>query len=361
MKQKLHTSVAILSILLMMSVLLSGCHKTADDSDETVGDEPVLTTEVQNAPEEATGASENKETKTQPSDASGNKSTKEPSAKTETAVKKAAQPAAAEKNTATAGTPKSSPSPSAETKTPNTQTENPSKTENPPKTENPSKSDVPSTFTGRQIDTAQLGALRYWLYTPSNPTENMPLIVYLHGGSGKGDDLNLITAVDGFPQYLQSGQLGDVRAYVLIPQLPGTQKGWVNIADAICELINTTVSDYKINKNNISLTGHSMGGTGTWNLACAYPNLFARVAPLSGSIRNTPDIINKLKGTPIRAFVGAADTIVPPDSSKAVIAAVKAAGGNAEITVFDGADHFSVPSLTYLNQNINLVGWLIGR
>ena len=103
-----------------------------------------------------------------------------------------------------------------------------------------------------------------------------------------------------------------------------------------------------------------MGGTGTWNLACTYPSLFARIAPLSGSIRNTPDIIDNLKSIPVRAFVGSADTIVPPDSSKEVIAALKAAGGSAEITVFDGADHFSVPSLAFLDTNIDLIGWLIG-
>ena len=222
------------------------------------------------------------------------------------------------------------------------------------------KEHTPASFTACSINTSQLGTFRYWLYTPSDPTENMPLIVYLHGGSGKGDDLNLITAVDGFPQYLQSGQLGDVRAYVVIPQLPSTQKGWVNAAESISELIDHTVSAYKINKNNISLTGHSMGGTGTWNLACTYPSLFARIAPLSGSIRNTPDIIDNLKNIPVRAFVGSADTIVPPDSSKEVIAALKAAGGSAEIPVFDGADHFSVPSLTFLDTNIDLIGWLIG-
>ena len=222
------------------------------------------------------------------------------------------------------------------------------------------KEHTPASFTACSINTSQLGTFRYWLYTPSDPTENMPLIVYLHGGSGKGDDLNLITAVDGFPQYLQSGQLGNVRAYVVIPQLPSTQKGWVNAAESISELIDHTVSTYKINRNNISLTGHSMGGTGTWNLACTYPSLFARIAPLSGSIRNTPDIIDNLKNIPVRAFVGSADTIVPPDSSKEVIAALKAAGGSAEITVFDGADHFSVPSLAFLDTNIDLIGWLIG-
>ena len=222
------------------------------------------------------------------------------------------------------------------------------------------QSDTSSSFTACSIETAQLGTFRYWLYTPSDPTEDMPLIVYLHGGSGKGANLNLITAVDGFPQYLQSGQIGDVRAYVLIPQLPSTQRGWISAAEAISELIEQTVSVYSIDKGNISLTGHSMGGTGTWDLACTYPSLFARIAPLSGSVRNTPSTIDALKNIPVRAFVGAADTIVPPESSQEVVTALQAAGGSAEITVFDGADHFSVPGLTFLDTSIDLVGWLIG-
>lgn len=42
--------------------------------------------------------------------------------------------------------------------------------------------------------------LNYYLYTPENSAEGMPLIVYLHGGSGKGRSLSLLTDVDGFPQ-----------------------------------------------------------------------------------------------------------------------------------------------------------------
>ena len=60
----------------------------------------------------------------------------------------------------------------------------------------------------------------YWLYTPEKPTEGMPLIVYLRGANGKGEDLNLVVANEDFPKYLQSGELGNVQAYVLIPQLP---------------------------------------------------------------------------------------------------------------------------------------------
>lgn len=218
-----------------------------------------------------------------------------------------------------------------------------------------------SSFRACSIQTNALWELKYWLYIPSDPTENMPLIVYLHGGSGKGDDLELITAVDGFPKYLRDGQLGDVRACVIIPQLPSSQKGWANGAAAVYELVQVTVSKFGIDEANISLTGHSMGGTGTWNLALSYPTLFARIAPLSGSIRVQPEYIEKLKNIPVWAFVGSADTIVPPDSSMEFVAALKEAGGDAEITVFDGADHFTVPSLTYLDREIDILNWLIGK
>lgn len=222
------------------------------------------------------------------------------------------------------------------------------------------KNNTPSTFEANSVSN-EFGSFRYWLYTPSNPTEQMPLIVYLHGGSGKGDNLSLITSEDGFPKYLQSGELGDVRAYVLIPQLPSTQKGWADVSQPHYNLIQAIVTEFHIDTGNISLTGHSMGGTGTWNLAAEYPTLFARIAPLSGSARLNADAIKKLDTLPVWAFVGSADTIVPPDSSEQIVKELEETGGTAQITIFNGADHFSVPSLTYLDKNIDLVGWLIGE
>ncbi len=218
---------------------------------------------------------------------------------------------------------------------------------------------VPASFSACSISLSS-GEMKYWLYTPSDPTDHMPLIVYLHGGSGKGDNLALITDADGFPKYLQDGRLGDVRAYVIIPQLPSSQKGWSDSADSVYGLIQETVSEFHIDRGNISLTGHSMGGTGTWSLALTYPQLFARIAPLSGSIRERPGDAEKLKNLSVRAFVGSADVTVPPESSVNFVAKLKANGGNADITVFDGADHFAVPSLTYLDESIDLVDWLIG-
>ena len=32
----------------------------------------------------------------------------------------------------------------------------------------------------------------YWLYTPENPRENMPLVIFLHGSAERGNDGKLV-------------------------------------------------------------------------------------------------------------------------------------------------------------------------
>ena len=212
-----------------------------------------------------------------------------------------------------------------------------------------------------QSATTSVGEIKYCLYTPKNPQKNMPLIIYLHGGTSKGDELSKLTEIDGFPQYLKNGVLGDVRAYVIMPQLKSDKKGWTDVSAGISEIIGKAAENYGIDKTKVSLTGHSMGGTGTWGLALANPDLFWKIAPLSGSVTLNEQNVNALKSISVCAFVGANDTIVKPQSSKAFVAALKKAGGNAEITEFEGADHFAVPKLTYCGENINLIDWLIGK
>ena len=222
------------------------------------------------------------------------------------------------------------------------------------------QTDIAAVFSEQSAATS-VGEIKYCLYTPKNPQKNMPLIIYLHGGTSKGDDLSKLTEIDGFPQYLKSGVLGNVRAYVIMPQLKSDKKGWTDISAGIREIIGKAAENYGIDKTKVSLTGHSMGGTGTWGLALANPELFWKIAPLSGSVTLNEQNVNALKNIPVRAFVGANDTIVKPQSSKAFVAALKKAGGNAEITEFDGADHFAVPKLTYCGENTNLIDWLIGK
>lgn len=115
---------------------------------------------------------------------------------------------------------------------------------------------------------------------------------------------------------------------------------------------------YKIDGGKISLTGHSMGGTGTWSLALTYPNLFSCIAPLSGSVRYSRENVNILGNLPVRAFVCSEDIVVDLESSRQMISALQKINKYAQITVFDGANHFDVPELAYLG-NTGLIEWLI--
>lgn len=220
--------------------------------------------------------------------------------------------------------------------------------------------DAPIELQPRSIATDEVENLQYYLYIPEHPTEQMPLIVYLHGASGKGENLNLLTSAEDLPQFLQSGDMGDVRAYILMPQLPSSQKGWSTISSSLYALIQETVSEFSIDETHISLAGFSMGGAGVWEIAAAYPELFFRIAPLAGSARGVLQQVPVLKEIPVWAFVGSADTVIKPNSSQEMIYTLKKEGGEAEITVFEGAEHISVPPLVWLNKNINLMDWLIG-
>ena len=223
-----------------------------------------------------------------------------------------------------------------------------------------SEANVPASFQACSMATDELDNFRYWLYTPDNPTENMPLIVYLHGASGRGEDLNLVVADADFPKYLRSGELGNVPAYVLIPQLPSEMRGWSEISDSLYSLIEKTIDEFSLDEENISLAGFSLGGTATWELAAESPDLFVRIAPLSGSARGVLEQVSVLKEIPVRTFVGSADTVIAPNSAEQMIMELKKAGADAEMVVFDGADHVSVPSLVYCDESIHLVEWLIG-
>ena len=202
-----------------------------------------------------------------------------------------------------------------------------------------------------------LGNLQYYLYTPSNPTNNMPLIMYLHGGTNKKLDAQALLTTDGFPKYLYDGYYGNLKAYVVIPKLASNYNGWADISDNLSNLIKTINTNYQIDTNKVSLTGHSMGGTDTYQVQMKLSNTFACIAPMSGSVKNTEENLNALSKTKIWAFVGTNDKIVDPASTRTIIEVLKSKGSNARLTEFDGATHFDVPSLGY--KNSEFINWLV--
>ena len=198
--------------------------------------------------------------------------------------------------------------------------------------------------------------LSYWLYTPQSTGTPKTLVLYLHGGSGKGSDLNAVLEAESLPRFLQEGQLAP-DAYVVMPQLPASCKGWSDRTAQLMQLLAVIKAQYPIART--ALTGHSMGGTGTWDLALAYPDIFSRIAPMSGSIKTTSDTLKTLETMPIWAFVGEDDVVVKPESTETFIESVSEQNSDARVTVFEATDHVGVLQKAWLENGKALLNWLL--
>jgi len=179
----------------------------------------------------------------------------------------------------------------------------------------------------------------YILTTPQNATENMPLIVYLHGSNSRGSDPNYLLQQAGFPRSLILGELENIPAYVLIPQLSADITGWERVKSELMRLIDKVAADCKADTSKICLTGYSMGGTGAWKLAATYPDKFSCLVPISGSIANIESNRQALKDMPIWAFVSNADTTVLPSYTTEFVTDLQPLNENCTATVLDGAAH----------------------
>ena len=131
--------------------------------------------------------------------------------------------------------------------------------------------------------------------------------------------------------------------------------------DTVYALVSELATQFQIDPASISLTGHSLGGSGAWELAAAFPGFFSRVAPLSGAVFPTEENLAALSQTEVWAFGGSADTIIEPEYSLEFAQQLEVTGGNVTVTVLEGADHFDVPGLAYLNEDYGLLDWLIGK
>ena len=187
--------------------------------------------------------------------------------------------------------------------------------------------------------------LNYALQLPANAKEKKPLIIFLHGSGEKGNDIEKVKAHGPF-KYLKNNELD---AYVLAPQCPENEY-WNE--EVLYRLILKIQKEYNIDPNRIYLTGLSMGAWGAWNLAFAYPEMFAALVPIAGYVDRIPMVENcKIKAIPIRIFHGLLDDVVNVDYSITMYKKLKTCNTNVELTIFDDANHDSW-SRVYDNQEI---------
>ena len=120
-------------------------------------------------------------------------------------------------------------------------------------------------------------------------------------------------------------------------------------------VIDSVVAEFGISKDRIVLTGSSMGGYGTWEMAMCYPELFAAIAPVAGGgvVWRT----GKLIKTPVIAYHGEKDTVVPASQSEIMVDFTKQHGGTAELNILKDMGHND--GIDYAYRETDLIERLI--
>ncbi|GAB4525299.1 MAG: hypothetical protein OHK0046_40990 [Anaerolineae bacterium] len=194
--------------------------------------------------------------------------------------------------------------------------------------------------------------LNYYIALPQgyDGVTEWPLIVFLHGAGERGDDLSLV-AKHGLPRRLYEGE--DVPFIVVAPQCPA-QMDWSYYAFPMMAFIQQIVHHYPVKTNQVYLTGLSMGGYGTWDLGRLFPSMFAAIAPICGGMPwlvEEETAAQQLKNTPVWAFHGALDTIVPVTESRRMVKALQDVGATVKYTEYPDLEHNSW-TVTYNNPDL---------
>ena len=205
-----------------------------------------------------------------------------------------------------------------------------------------------------EVQTAdgQRSTQRFWLYLPptyfTDRSAALPLVVFMHGSGERGSDLQKVK-VHGPPKWVDRGK--DFPFILVSPQLDDDRSWQIHEQQALVDALRKRL---RIDPRRITATGLSLGGMGAWNWACAYPDRLAAIAPVCGY--GDPAKAAVMRSVPVWAFHGDADGVVAIEKDRAMVDALRAAGGQVELTVYPGLGH-NAWDPAY--ENPELYAWLM--
>ena len=231
---------------------------------------------------------------------------------------------------------------------------------------------APAGFVART--TAVDGATyRYQVFVPRHMGRaRPPVILSLHGAGERGSDGELQTMVGLGP--VVRGRAESFPAVVVFPQAPLDSLWRGAPARAALQALDASLLEFRGDSTRVYLTGLSMGGYGTWQLALEHPSRFAALVPVCGGVGPLPGfpsirvdaipataadpyayVATHLASTPVWLFHGAADRTVPPADSRGLAEALRRAGAPVRYTEYPGVGHNSWESAY---NEPELWGWL---
>jgi len=207
--------------------------------------------------------------------------------------------------------------------------------------------DVVDGFVGRIYKNVVRRTMPYRLFIPPNYDKTMkyPLVLWLHGAGGAGNDNRRQIEQDqvlGTHLWTSAEFQATHPTFVVVPQTTGT---WTESGRTILSqemllvlgIVDSIQTEFNIDAGRLYVLGQSDGGFGVWNLIINRPDMFAAAVPLCGG--GNPNYASRLTKLPIWAFHGALDISVPVVESRRMIQAIKDAGGNPRYTEYGTVSH----------------------
>ncbi|MHA3775570.1 GDSL-type esterase/lipase family protein [Verrucomicrobiota bacterium sgz303538] len=196
--------------------------------------------------------------------------------------------------------------------------------------------------------------LPYRLLSPEKVSGKVPLVIFLHGAGERGDN-NQWQLRHGAPLFAKPDVQEKFPCYVLAPQCPTDQK-WVDWdwkqpftkqpaepsapMKLVLAVLDTLLQEHQdIDTDRIYVTGLSMGGYGTWDLATRFPDRFAAIAPICGG--GDPEKAAAIAKVPTWTFHGNADPVVTVEQTRRMVAAMEKAGARPLYTEYANVAHDS--------------------
>lgn len=186
-----------------------------------------------------------------------------------------------------------------------------------------------------------------------NGTGKPSLVIYLHGGSSKGNDNEIQMSeagVDSIANYLESRQ---IEAIYLVPQCPSDKSWGGPMLGVLKSLIDKYVGDGIVDENSLYILGGSMGGTGTWSMLSAYPGLFTAAMPVAGNPSKCD--ADKVASTPVCTVMGTSDRIMSVETTSDFINELNARNGITKFEVEDGWTHEMTCIQSYTTHRLDWV------
>ena len=195
--------------------------------------------------------------------------------------------------------------------------------------------------------------LQYLIRHPENydSAKKYPVILFLHGAGTCSSD---ITVLKNNSFWRNSSAFLDLDFITVAPLCE--RETWCDHFETLVRFVKALLAAPFVDPERLSLTGNSMGGYGTWQLAISHPECFSAIAPLCGGGMYWD--AGRLVNVPVWAFHGEKDSLVLPRESKIMVERVNNCGGNAKLTLYPEAGH---DCWTPTYQSRALYEWLLSH